>query len=225
MSYVKNTWVDGDVITSELLNHIEDGIANCGSGTGNLVLSVNGVSSNGSGGVNPLRSTKAASGSPSVSPTLNVTYNEMMSVVRNGGRLVAIGETSGSAVNFITQYYMDSAAEATGNPAWMPFNISTGGVSPIKELKGGSSELGSYPYLQDGYYIGADYIMTAYMQQNSSDGGGDLSPKSSTKLAAETSIYSIEEPTYYFVSDTPNGVMQLVDAEDVAGEDPSQPSE
>ena len=27
MSYVKNTWTTGDVITAEKLNHIEDGVA------------------------------------------------------------------------------------------------------------------------------------------------------------------------------------------------------
>ena len=30
MSYTKQTWVDGDLITAEKLNHIEDGIANSG---------------------------------------------------------------------------------------------------------------------------------------------------------------------------------------------------
>jgi hypothetical protein len=28
MAYTKNTWADGDVVTSEKLNHMEDGIAN-----------------------------------------------------------------------------------------------------------------------------------------------------------------------------------------------------
>jgi hypothetical protein len=28
MAYTKNTWADGDIVTSEKLNHIEDGIAN-----------------------------------------------------------------------------------------------------------------------------------------------------------------------------------------------------
>ena len=30
MAYTKNTWADGDIVTSEKLNHIEDGIANGG---------------------------------------------------------------------------------------------------------------------------------------------------------------------------------------------------
>ena len=30
MAYTKNTWADGDVVTSEKLNHMEDGIANAG---------------------------------------------------------------------------------------------------------------------------------------------------------------------------------------------------
>ncbi len=32
MSYEKNTWATGDVVTSEKLNHMEDGIAEGGSG-------------------------------------------------------------------------------------------------------------------------------------------------------------------------------------------------
>lgn len=32
MSYEKNTWAEGDVVTSEKLNHIEDGVANAGGG-------------------------------------------------------------------------------------------------------------------------------------------------------------------------------------------------
>lgn len=30
MAYTKNTWTDGDIVTSEKLNHMEDGIANAG---------------------------------------------------------------------------------------------------------------------------------------------------------------------------------------------------
>ena len=36
MAYVKNTWVNGDVITAEKMNHIEDGIESDGSGGSNL---------------------------------------------------------------------------------------------------------------------------------------------------------------------------------------------
>ena len=30
MSYTKQTWVNGDIITAEKLNHMEDGIENAG---------------------------------------------------------------------------------------------------------------------------------------------------------------------------------------------------
>ncbi len=30
MAYTKNTWADGDIVTSEKLNHMEDGIADAG---------------------------------------------------------------------------------------------------------------------------------------------------------------------------------------------------
>lgn len=32
MAYTKNTWTDGDIVTSEKLNHMEDGIANADGG-------------------------------------------------------------------------------------------------------------------------------------------------------------------------------------------------
>ena len=37
MAYTKNTWKTGDIVTSEKLNHIEDGIANAG---GVMVINV-----------------------------------------------------------------------------------------------------------------------------------------------------------------------------------------
>ena len=44
MSYTKNTWANGDVITATKLNHMEDGIEGAGSGGGGfdatLVISV-----------------------------------------------------------------------------------------------------------------------------------------------------------------------------------------
>lgn len=40
MSYDKNTWQTGDVITAEKLNHMEDGIADGGGGGGVLVVGV-----------------------------------------------------------------------------------------------------------------------------------------------------------------------------------------
>lgn len=42
MAYEKQTWNTGDVITEEKLNHIEDGIANGGSGCGVLTASSDG---------------------------------------------------------------------------------------------------------------------------------------------------------------------------------------
>lgn len=30
MSYIKNTWLDGDIITAEKLNHLEDGVSQVG---------------------------------------------------------------------------------------------------------------------------------------------------------------------------------------------------
>ena len=38
MAYEKQNWNNGDVITAEKLNHIEDGIAEGGSGGGNFVV-------------------------------------------------------------------------------------------------------------------------------------------------------------------------------------------
>lgn len=33
MAYVKNTWRDGDIITAEKLNHLEDGVGEGGTGS------------------------------------------------------------------------------------------------------------------------------------------------------------------------------------------------
>ena len=40
MSYEKNTWNKGDVITANKLNHMEDGIAGAGGGAGVLTVTV-----------------------------------------------------------------------------------------------------------------------------------------------------------------------------------------
>ena len=39
MAYTKQTWIDGEVITAEKLNHIEDGLENAGGG-GAFVVNV-----------------------------------------------------------------------------------------------------------------------------------------------------------------------------------------
>ena len=40
MSYDKNTWAKGDVITANKLNHIEDGIENAGGGGGITLVNI-----------------------------------------------------------------------------------------------------------------------------------------------------------------------------------------
>lgn len=40
MSYAKRTWVNGEVITAEKLNHMEDGIEGAGGGGYDLVITV-----------------------------------------------------------------------------------------------------------------------------------------------------------------------------------------
>lgn len=47
MAYDKQTWVNGETITQEKLNHMEDGIANAGGG-GVLVVNATKTSSSGS---------------------------------------------------------------------------------------------------------------------------------------------------------------------------------
>lgn len=41
MAYEKQTWVTGEVITKEKLNHMEDGIANGGGGGGAFIANLN----------------------------------------------------------------------------------------------------------------------------------------------------------------------------------------
>ena len=47
MSYTKQTWESGDIITAEKLNHMEDGISAGGSGGAGGILVVNGNSQTG----------------------------------------------------------------------------------------------------------------------------------------------------------------------------------
>ena len=48
MAYEKNTWATGDVVTSEKLNHMEDGIAEGGSGETPIINTTRTVGSNNS---------------------------------------------------------------------------------------------------------------------------------------------------------------------------------
>ena len=43
MAYEKQTWVNGETITQEKLNHMEDGIANAGGGGGVFVIHVSDI--------------------------------------------------------------------------------------------------------------------------------------------------------------------------------------
>lgn len=75
MSYSKQTWVNGEVITDTKLNHMEDGIANAGSGSVLLV-----------------ETTISESGS-----TLDKTYAEIKEALMKGWAVVQhiVGDNGG----------------------------------------------------------------------------------------------------------------------------------
>ena len=96
MSYTKQTWVTGDTITAEKLNHIEDGVADSGS-----VFNIN-VTEEGT------------------TWTMNKTWNEIKNAFLSGKMLVVslpngIDEKYTTVVEIRTQvndsqYYVDTAS-------------------------------------------------------------------------------------------------------------------
>lgn len=78
MAYEKQTWADGDIITQEKLNHMEDGIANAGGG----VLIVNATTTTSEGGT---------------STTLDKTWQEIYDAVMSTGAVIM--ENNGGAIS------------------------------------------------------------------------------------------------------------------------------
>lgn len=90
MAYTKNTWTDGDIVSSAKLNHMEDGIANAES-----VFIVGGVSL-GEGGT--------------LEGTLDKTWQEIHDAMQSKICIVVI-----TLENTVRQELITKAAEALGS--------------------------------------------------------------------------------------------------------------
>lgn len=202
MSYVKHNWVDGETITAELLNHMEDGIASGGSGSGNLVVSCYPVDSGESGGGGRADSTTTYA--------LNVTYDDMVATLRSGGQLVVIMEYESDGVHSVSQYVLGSTSAQE-----LPFYYEgDGGISP-KEGDGGLSRKGgetkssvkgetkSSGVSDEGYYLPGFPILMAYRMSEDS-GESDPGEPVSGGIKGDTKSDSGD---YFFYSSTSDGQM------------------
>ena len=83
MSYDKNTWQTGDVITANKLNHIEDGIAGAGGGgASNLYITLS-----------------------SIDGSMDKTWQEIWDTMTGGGLCFTLAENVGQD-NFGFEYYV-----------------------------------------------------------------------------------------------------------------------
>lgn len=89
MAYTKNTWADGDIVTSEKLNHMEDGIAN-----GESVFFVGGALSGEYG---------------NITGTLDKTWQEIHDAMQNKICLVVIPTDEG-----VSQFFVNDATTTDG---------------------------------------------------------------------------------------------------------------
>lgn len=81
MSYDKQTWTSGEVITATKLNHMEDGIAGAGGGTSGLVTDTSG--------------------------TLDKTWNEIGAMVSAGALPYLYGSVNGGYIIPLVYYDTD----------------------------------------------------------------------------------------------------------------------
>ncbi len=88
MSYIKQTWVDGDIVTAEKMNHIEDGIEAGGVDTTGVLFVTIGALPNATG------------------YEFSLTYNQISSAIGNGQSVIAKFNTRGSDNKIsLTEYF------------------------------------------------------------------------------------------------------------------------
>ena len=113
MSYEKQTWASGDVITAEKLNHIEDGVAVAEPFIINLTYTQTG-------------------GSDSTPPTLSdfvadKTYDEIFAAY-NAGRIVILRSSvsgSSSETDMLLDYYVNGAGHGSSNISFKSTVVSS----------------------------------------------------------------------------------------------------
>lgn len=120
MSYIKQTWVDGDIVTAEKMNHIEDGVANSDT-KGNSTYYVFYYSDDGEGstyfrgniqeafealskGIYPILVFDNGYGTREIAHLIYYYQNEYMQFAR-----VPMGPISSTGVNYTIEYYRVTA--------------------------------------------------------------------------------------------------------------------
>ena len=123
MSYDKQNWQTGDVITANKLNHIEDGIAN---GGGVVVVHVT---------------------EENDTFTLDKTWNELQELLASGALVATVSEDTGfTTMQFLTQTYSDNGTYAVAfiggaiKPDWT-------GETAVAVYSCESAD--GYPYFED----------------------------------------------------------------------------
>lgn len=118
MAYEKQTWVTGEVITKEKLNHMEDGIANSGGSCGVIASSVD------------------------ENDALDKTWNEVDTALKNGNLVFAYG-TSGDLA-FCAPVVETSIGENAGGSYYVVVILNRTGQTVIPvELK--TNDPNGYP--------------------------------------------------------------------------------
>lgn len=108
MAYEKQTWVCGETITADKLNHIEDGIADCCGGGGGDLLVVNITAYSANCGDTPVI-------------TADKTQEEIVQAF-NDNKLIAFRTKVWCSNNPYTVFC--SIADASENPGWQPSFIA-----------------------------------------------------------------------------------------------------
>ena len=110
MSYEKQTWECGDIITAEKMNHIEDGIEEASQGGGNV----------------PTPLIVNASTEDNFEWVCDKTYGEIDDAVRSGVAVVVIYERITEGWEVYTAGTVLGTQDALNNSAWRG-NVSVGG--------------------------------------------------------------------------------------------------
>lgn len=97
MSYIKQNWKNGDVITAEKLNHMESGIVNAESG-GSGIMTIHFVPD------------FTRTGNPIPPISIDKTPQEVFDAYRNDTIVRAISEGSGDGYTFFYEFTFASAA-------------------------------------------------------------------------------------------------------------------
>lgn len=123
MSYTKQTWTDGEIITDDKLNHMEDGIADAGGGNQIEYLHFQDLTTH------PL--------------VLDKTYGEIKALLEAGKTLILVYPVLGDEWSY-TQYYMIDSFSYGDDPTVYNVGITTLGW---QFLNGGLDE---YPTEDEG---------------------------------------------------------------------------